>query len=314
MVARRYHTIYNCGEYGRQNENLQPIARIARGGDDMAVAGPRPSDNLRFVSLEITGKCQLACTHCYSDSGPGGTRGSMTNNDWLRIIDETAELHIPLVQFIGGEPSLHPDLPKLVNHALDRGLEVEIYTNLVRVTDKLWQIYRRSGVRLATSYYSSEAARHNSVTGRRSHDRTLMNIQKALDLGLRLRVGVIDVEEEQRAHAAVEQLQSIGVSYIRYDRLRQIGRGEQVHSAALNQLCGRCGCGHLAVSPDGEVWPCGLARWITLGSVQTAGLLDVYQNSLPQRSSMHEIMSTRIQTDPDGGCANPSCIPPLPSR
>ncbi|PWK82464.1 hypothetical protein C8D88_11357 [Lentzea atacamensis] len=26
--------------------------------------------DLRFAWLEITGKCQLSCTHCYADSGP----------------------------------------------------------------------------------------------------------------------------------------------------------------------------------------------------------------------------------------------------
>ncbi len=31
---------------------------------------------LRFVRLEITGRCQLRCTHCYADSGPGGTDGA----------------------------------------------------------------------------------------------------------------------------------------------------------------------------------------------------------------------------------------------
>ncbi|MBA2309466.1 MAG: hypothetical protein H0W01_09270 [Pseudonocardiales bacterium] len=32
---------------------------------------------LRFLWLEITGKCQLACEHCYADSsGPTRTHGS----------------------------------------------------------------------------------------------------------------------------------------------------------------------------------------------------------------------------------------------
>ena len=74
--------------------------------------------DLRFVWLEITGSCQLACVHCYAESGPTGTHGTMTGGDWRRVIDQAAALGVRLVQFIGGEPTMHPELPRLVDHAL----------------------------------------------------------------------------------------------------------------------------------------------------------------------------------------------------
>ena len=46
------------------------------------------SGRLRFMWLEITGKCQLACGHCYAESGPDGTHGQMTTADWRRVIDQ----------------------------------------------------------------------------------------------------------------------------------------------------------------------------------------------------------------------------------
>lgn len=39
----------------------------------MTIAPPEPEAKLGFVWLELTGKCQLECTHCYADSGPSGT-------------------------------------------------------------------------------------------------------------------------------------------------------------------------------------------------------------------------------------------------
>jgi len=71
---------------------------------------------LGFVWLEITGRCQLECVHCYADSGPTGTHGTMATDDWRRIIDECANLSVGMVQFIGGEPTLHPDLTGLIDH------------------------------------------------------------------------------------------------------------------------------------------------------------------------------------------------------
>lgn len=60
--------------------------------------------DLSFVWLEVTGKCQLQCTHCYAESGPSGTHGKMGTADWIRVIDEAADLDVTAVQFIGGEP------------------------------------------------------------------------------------------------------------------------------------------------------------------------------------------------------------------
>lgn len=82
------------------------------------------TDQLSFLWREITGRCQLTCRHCYADSGPRGTHGSMTGEDWKRVIDEAARLGVGHVQFIGGEPTLHPALPDLVRHARRRGIEV----------------------------------------------------------------------------------------------------------------------------------------------------------------------------------------------
>jgi len=69
------------------------------------------------VWLEITGNCQLRCEHCYAESGPQGTDGAMTMADWARVIDQVTALGATMVQFIGGEPTLHRGLPDLVRRA-----------------------------------------------------------------------------------------------------------------------------------------------------------------------------------------------------
>jgi MoaA/NifB/PqqE/SkfB family radical SAM enzyme len=76
---------------------------------------------LDFAWLEITGKCSLHCEHCYAESGPMGTHGTMRTQDWHRIIDEIGTMGARSVQFIGGEPTLHPHLPAYVGHALEVG-------------------------------------------------------------------------------------------------------------------------------------------------------------------------------------------------
>ena len=232
--------------------------------------------DLRFAWLEITGKCQLSCTHCYAESGPRGDSGAMRTPDWLRVVEDVAELGARGVQFIGGEPTLHPDLPEFVDRALGAGLEVEVFSNLVHVAPLLWETFSRPGVRLATSYYSDRESQHESITRRRgSYARTKANIAEALDRDIPLRVGVIDFGLGQRSSDARVELRSLGVRDVGVDRLRQVGRGGMPGSPGRDQLCGRCGHGAVAISSSGEVWPCVFARWIPLGNILDTGLAEI---------------------------------------
>ncbi len=244
-----------------------------------AVAGSvvKSSGALRFVWLEITGKCQLSCVHCYADSGPKGTHGVMVRRDWERVIDQASDLGVSAVQFIGGEPTLHPELPALIPYALSRGLDVEVFSNLTHISPGLWEAFSQPGVNLATSYYSDRAEEHDTITYRRgSFEKTTANIEKAVNLGIPLRVGVIGIENSQRVDQALGKLKTIGVDgHIGVDYLRQVGRGIRERQADMTQLCGNCTNGVLAISPAGEVWPCVFSRWMSVGNVTQRSLAEI---------------------------------------
>lgn len=260
-----------------------------------------------FLWLEITGRCQLECRHCYAESGPSGTHGAMTTTDWLRVLDQAAGMGVEMVQFIGGEPTLHPDLPQLVEHALYRGLVVEVFTNLVHVTDQLWELFARPGVSLATSYYSDDPAQHAGITGRPSHPRTKANIAEAVRRGIPLRAGVIDLGGGQRADQAQAELAGLGVTEIGYDRLRQVGRGIRDQHASTEQLCGRCGDGVAAISPDGAVWPCVFSRWLPAGSVLDAELAAILTS--PEATRIRDELATAFAARSDRPTGARPCYP-----
>ncbi|MFF7471154.1 radical SAM protein [Streptomyces sp. NPDC008092] len=234
---------------------------------------------MRILFLEITGKCQLECTHCYAESGPDGDHGSMSTEEWRQVIDQGAEAGMELVQFIGGEPTLHPDLLPLMRHALSRGLEVEVYSNLVHITEEMWEVFSAPGVRLATSYYSDRAGEHTRITKRNTHERTRRNISEAVRRGIPMRAGIVDVHDSQRVAKAEEELRELGVTRIRHDRVRGVGRGGAGREPNMSQLCGRCGNGRLAVSASGDVWPCVFSRWRSVGNVRQTPLPEILAGS-----------------------------------
>lgn len=267
---------------------------------------------LSFLWLEITGECQLMCTHCYADSGPRGTRGTMSDDDWKRVIDEAKKLDVKMVQFIGGEPTLHPGFSDLVVYALGRGLLVEVFSNLVRVPDRLWDVLSLSGVRLATSFYSDDAGQHENITKRRgSYAKTSANILEALRRSIPLRVGVIDTQDGQRVTEAISGLKSNGVTEIATDRLRHVGRGVRDQPSDISQLCGACGRGKVAVARNGDVWPCVFSRWMPVGNVRSATLEKVLRGpemdaAITQINSIFPCMG---KCDPAKNDCQPHCPP-----
>ncbi|WP_163554570.1 radical SAM protein, partial [Candidatus Frankia alpina] len=203
--------------------------------------------------LDITRFCTLACTHCYNRSGVTGGHGTMTANDWLTVIDDAAAHGVRTVRIIGGEPTSYPALPDLVDRALAVGLDVEIFSNLVHISDQMWTLFERPGVSLATSYYSSVPAEHEQVTGRRgSHARTRANLVEALRRSIPLRGALIDTGTAD-VHAVRADLLGLGVTTLRVDKVRAFGRAAGGDGAGP---CGRCGLGRAAIQPDGTLTPC----------------------------------------------------------
>lgn len=267
---------------------MDPLMTIAL--DHPASVGTDTSEERawHFLWLDMTRKCNLACDHCYNESGPDGGHGTMTRGDWFSILDQAVRSGITMIQLIGGEVTMHPDFVAVLEHALTIGLKVEIFSNLVHVKDEWWSLFRRPGVSLATSYYSDQAAEHNAITRRDSHRKTRANIARAAELGIPLRTGIIATRPGQRIEAARADLVTLGVPSIGTDRLRHFGRGQQNGAACdVNELCGNCGDGVAAIGPDGTVTPCIMSSWMGVGNVQVRDEERSRSRILVVRSSAH---------------------------
>jgi len=76
---------------------------------------------------ELTHRCPLQCPYCSNPLALEKPANEMPTADWLRAINEAAELGCLQVHFSGGEPTVRRDLEQLVAGATAAGL----YTNLI---------------------------------------------------------------------------------------------------------------------------------------------------------------------------------------
>ncbi|MFE6223049.1 radical SAM protein [Streptomyces sp. NPDC057854] len=226
------------------------------------------------IELEITGKCQLSCTHCLSESSPQATHGTMTPEDWRTVIRDAAALGIRTIQLIGGEPTVHPHWREFAELALFHGRHVEVYSNLFHVAPAWWGLFERDGVTLGTSYYSDDPDEHDRITGKPgSYTRTRANIQEAVRRGIEIRAGIVDILPGQRVAEARAELLSMGVKNINTDRVRAVGRAALPGTKpTLDEMCGQCTRGRAAVLPNGDLAGCVLSRDFPAGNVRETRL------------------------------------------
>jgi MoaA/NifB/PqqE/SkfB family radical SAM enzyme len=266
-------------------------------------AGP-----VTFLELEVSTYCQLQCSHCYNSSGPDGDTGSMTVPAWKRVITEAAACGVKTVQIIGGEPTLYPALDELARFALAAGLEVDIYTNLVHVTDAHWELFTMPGVSLGTSWYAANPEKHAEITGTEaSYYRTRVNIVEALLRKIPLRAGIVEVVDGQDVDAAEDELRQLGVKDVAVDHARAVGRASGGRATTLEDLCGRCGDGRAAISSHGALSPCVLGRHLVAGNIKDAPL-----GVLLNGAKWHEIVDSVPRRDASAVCTpadNHDCDP-----
>jgi sulfatase maturation enzyme AslB (radical SAM superfamily) len=278
---------------------------------------------LDFLWIELTHRCNLQCVHCYTDSHPrAGIKDFLGKNDYARILREARDLHCTKVQFIGGEPQLNRNLLQLIKIAATLGFEfIEVFSNLTWLNFDLVKLAVEQNVYFATSVYSDNPSDHDRITRvANSHVRTINNIRKLIERGVTTRVGIVDINQDEAGLLRTEEfLKNIGVSEIRVDRVRGVGRAgnNSTERRSISELCGACWDQKLCVSPDGTAFPCIMSRNFPIGSLLDQSLAQILDSAALRcaRKQIHEHFSSASACSPDcvpnflGQPPSPSCAP-----
>jgi AdoMet-dependent heme synthase len=144
-----------------------------------------------IVIWETTQACDLACVHCRACAQPQRNPFELSTAEAKGLIDQIAEMKVPVFVLTGGDPLKRPDIHALVQYAHQRGVHTSMTPSATPLLTKEAIARLKEGglARLAVSLDGSTAEIHDAFRGvPGSYRCTLDAIRWARELGLPVQV------------------------------------------------------------------------------------------------------------------------------
>ena len=156
----------------------------ARGGIDY--------DESPFLAIwEITQSCDLACKHCRASAQSIPHPDELTHEEGKALIDQIAEMHVPIFVFTGGDPLKRKDLFELIRYASSKDVQVAVTPSATPLLTReaIFKMKEAGLVRLGISLDGSTPEIHDAFRGLPgAWARTIQAIEWANEAGVPIQV------------------------------------------------------------------------------------------------------------------------------
>jgi SynChlorMet cassette radical SAM/SPASM protein ScmF len=185
----------------------------------------------------VTDGCNCACRHCWivpaKKAGGGHAARFLSPAHLEAAVCEAEPLGLTTLKWTGGEPTMHPHFPALLEVQRRHRLKGHIETNGLLVTRDLARRLRAAGTdAAAVSLDGATASTHDAIRGvRGAHERALEGTRHLVGAGLRvqfvlsvLRANVHELDD------VVELAARMGVGSVKVNFIQPTLRGEDVYA------------------------------------------------------------------------------------
>ncbi len=252
---------------------------------------------------ELTHRCPLACPYCSNPRELIGASAELSTDEWLRVLDEAADLGVMQVHLSGGEPLARRDLEPIAAHARTKDLYVNLVTSGLPLSVERLERLAPSLDHVQLSVQDATASSSDRIAGLPAWDAKMRVAGWIKALGLPLTLNVVlhranldhlDAILSMAERLGADRLELANVQMVTWalanaDALlptrAQIEGARAVARSARERLAGRMeivlvlpdwhadrprpcmdgwGRRFLVVAPDGSVLPCHAARTLPL--------------------------------------------------
>jgi radical SAM protein with 4Fe4S-binding SPASM domain len=163
--------------------------------------------SLRFLELQLTSRCNLACLHCYQGSQPPADLAFDAAVSVARQFEEMAGLKILIS---GGEPMLYPRINEFLDQTAELSVRRVLITNGTLIQD---QNAERLGVDEVQISLDGWEHGHEIIRGTGSFGKTMRGLESARAAGIAVSVATMihrgNLNEFDRMAAFIDEIGAV---------------------------------------------------------------------------------------------------------
>ncbi len=141
----------------------------------------REITNLR---ISLTQKCNLNCFYCHEEGEKNKSDTVLKLDEVEEIIETSSELGMYKVKYSGGEPLLHPEIERIIEHSSKYMDDISLTTNGVLLGRKAEELKEAGLDRVNVSLDVEDPDTYEKITGKRKLSQVKEGIIKASEAGL----------------------------------------------------------------------------------------------------------------------------------
>ncbi|MCT4618099.1 MAG: radical SAM protein [Marinisporobacter sp.] len=251
------------------------------------------------VWIELNGNCNYNCSFCNEENHVLKSCGckkwpdqrNLTLNDYYKLIDKLIDWKCKEYVFMGGEPLLNIEtLEGILNYFNKKNYSpnITIYTNALLLTDELINNFKHFNIKYVITLFSHNEKTYDLITKINGSYRKVVNTitkLKQQKIAYTLQ-GLISPYNQHELPDFIEYLKNHNytLNYIydtvnNYDYYEEINKIENklISSDYLDEAkhYNFCFYKKIAISNTGDIFPCPMIRYSSLGNIKKQSLVDI---------------------------------------
>ena len=152
-----------------------------------------------YLRISVIDRCNLRCVYCMPEEGIESIPHDeiLTYDEILRICEIVSELGIRKIKITGGEPLVRKDIVNLIRDIknIDKIEQVTLTTNGILLHEMLDDLYDAGIDAINISLVTLNKDNFKKITRRDGLEKVLMSIDKAYDLGIRVKINCLAIRD-----------------------------------------------------------------------------------------------------------------------
>ena len=152
-----------------------------------------------YLRISVIDRCNLRCVYCMPEEGVESIPHEeiLTYDEILRICETVSQLGIKKIKITGGEPLVRKEIVNLIRDIknLDKIEQVTLTTNGILLYDMLDDLYDAGIDAINISLDTLKEDNFKQITRRDGLEKVLMAIDKAYNLGIRVKINCLAIRD-----------------------------------------------------------------------------------------------------------------------